>query len=84
MCGICVHCTLLVQVVGSGCSYSHDGGSGSAGESREACLWLGVRHTHKQALQIFSREIAPAGTGMGETEAGVCGFKSHSMQLSIL
>ena len=29
-------------------------------------MWLGVRHTHKEALNIFSREIAPAGTGMGE------------------
>ncbi|CAI8020918.1 hypothetical protein GBAR_LOCUS12463 [Geodia barretti] len=27
-------------------------------------MWLGVRHTHKQALGIFSRELAPAGTGM--------------------
>ena len=36
------------------------------GECKEVCMWLGVRHTHKEALNIFSREIAPAGTGMGE------------------
>ena len=30
-------------------------------------MWLGVRHTHKKALELFSREIAPAGTGMGES-----------------
>ena len=53
---------MFIQVVGSGCSYSHGADSG---ESKEVCLWLGVRHTHKKALGIFSREIAPAGTGMG-------------------
>ena len=51
-------------MVGSGCSYSHGGEPG--GEVKEVCMWLGVRHTHKEALSIFSRELAPAGTGMGE------------------
>ena len=50
--------------MGSGCSYSHGGEPG--GEVKEVCMWLGVRHTHKEALSIFSRELAPAGTGMGE------------------
>lgn len=54
-----------LQVVGSGCSYSH--GIDTGGDCREVCMWLGVRHTHKKALNIFSREIAPAGTGMGQS-----------------
>ena len=28
-------------------------------------MWLGVRHSHREALSLFSRELAPAGTGMG-------------------
>ena len=30
-------------------------------------LWFAVQHERKEALAIFSREIAPAGTGMGES-----------------
>lgn len=33
---------------------------------REAVLWLAVRHKERGALKLFSGEIAPAGTGMGE------------------
>ena len=29
-------------------------------------LWMGVKHQDKRALELFTREIAPAGTGMGE------------------
>lgn len=32
---------------------------------REAVLWMAVYHKQKEALEIFSREVAPAGTGMG-------------------
>ena len=32
--------------------------------TREAVLWLAVQHSRKEALEIFAREIAPAGTGM--------------------
>jgi len=35
-------------------------------ESREVFLWFAVSHSNKKALEIFSREIAPAGTGMGK------------------
>ncbi|MGH0145330.1 UNVERIFIED_CONTAM: hypothetical protein FKN15_002692 [Acipenser sinensis] len=31
---------------------------------REAVVWLAVRHSQKRALELFAREIAPAGTGM--------------------
>ncbi|MDE2429122.1 MAG: DUF1446 domain-containing protein, partial [Burkholderiales bacterium] len=38
----------------------------------EAVMWLAVSHVNKQALEIFSREIAPAGTSWapGTTGAG--------------
>lgn len=52
-------------MVGSGSSYSH---GGESSDCKEVCMWLGVRHTDKKALSIFSRELAPAGTGMGERE----------------
>ena len=29
-------------------------------------MWLAVTHRDKKALELFSREIAPAGTGMGK------------------
>lgn len=32
---------------------------------REAVLWLAVHHKQREAVEIFSKEIAPAGTGMG-------------------
>ena len=31
---------------------------------REVMMWLAVRHQSKKALELFSRELAPAGTGM--------------------
>ena len=34
--------------------------------SREGVMWLAVTHRDKKALELFSREIAPAGTGMGK------------------
>uniref|UniRef100_A0A671LGD2 Si:ch73-132f6.5 n=1 Tax=Sinocyclocheilus anshuiensis TaxID=1608454 RepID=A0A671LGD2_9TELE len=33
---------------------------------REAVVWMAVHHKQKKALELFSREVAPAGTGMGE------------------
>lgn len=38
---------------------------------REVILKVGVRHLDKRAVEIFSREIAPAATGMGQ---GISGF----------
>lgn len=35
-------------------------------DPREAVIWMAVHHKQKKALEFFSREIAPAGTGMGE------------------
>lgn len=33
---------------------------------REGVLWLAVHHQQRKALEIFSMEVASAGTGMGE------------------
>lgn len=33
---------------------------------RECTVWIAAHHKEKRALEILAREIAPAGTGMGE------------------
>ena len=53
----------LIQVIGSESSY---GPRAQLLDTREGALWLAVKHPQKKALEIFSREIAPAGTGMCE------------------
>ena len=55
--------SLTTQMIGSESSYGHSPSSSSS--PREVTLWMGARHQRKEALQIFAREIAPAGTGMG-------------------
>lgn len=51
-----------VQILGTESSYGCH--ACSSLNPREVVLWLGVRHQQKAALEIFAREIAPAGTGM--------------------
>ncbi|XP_069600203.1 uncharacterized protein [Ranitomeya imitator] len=41
--------------------------------AREAVIWLGVHHKQKKALEIFAREIAPAGTGMAPGLTAIVG-----------
>jgi len=41
--------------------------------TREAVLWFAVEHDQKAALDIFTREIAPAGTGMAPGLTGIVG-----------
>ena len=41
--------------------------------NREVILKVAVKHAQKRAVEIFSREIAPASTGMGQGIAGVMG-----------
>ncbi|CAL1541216.1 unnamed protein product [Lymnaea stagnalis] len=38
---------------------------------KDVLLWMAVTHRDKKALEFFSREIAPAGTGMAP---GLCGI----------
>ncbi|MCJ8747672.1 hypothetical protein PDJAM_G00155970 [Pangasius djambal] len=42
-------------------------------ELREAVLWMAVHHKQKKALELFSREVAPAGTGMAPGLTGIVG-----------
>ncbi|TRY84903.1 hypothetical protein DNTS_002023, partial [Danionella cerebrum] len=40
---------------------------------REAVVWMAVHHTQKKALDFFSREVAPAGTGMAPGLTAIVG-----------
>ncbi len=58
-----------IEVLGSAYSY---GPHVQSGPLFEAVLWLAVAHPNKSALELFAREIAPAGTSWapGTTGAG--------------
>ncbi|KAG9347144.1 hypothetical protein JZ751_006071 [Albula glossodonta] len=53
-----------VQVLGAEDTYGPHANKNSG--PREAVVWMAVQHKQKKALELFSREIAPAGTGMGK------------------
>ncbi|HEX4506156.1 MAG TPA: acyclic terpene utilization AtuA family protein [Alphaproteobacteria bacterium] len=57
-----------IEVLGAEATY---GPHGRASGVREVILKVGVRHMDKRAVDIFTREIAPAATGMGQ---GISGF----------
>lgn len=59
-----------IHIVGSEASY---GRAARKVDPKEVMLWLGVRHRQKKALEIFSREIAPAGTGMAPGQTTLVG-----------
>uniref|UniRef100_UPI00398E3876 uncharacterized protein lratb.1 isoform X2 n=1 Tax=Pristiophorus japonicus TaxID=55135 RepID=UPI00398E3876 len=61
-----------VQILGSEETY---GGQAvkRTDNPREAVIWLAVHHMQKKALELFSREIAPAGTGMAPGLTGIVG-----------
>ncbi|MCP3022416.1 acyclic terpene utilization AtuA family protein [Cupriavidus basilensis] len=47
----------------------------------EAVMWLAVTHPDKRALEMFAREIAPAGTSWSPGTTGVGGRPSVSMAI---
>ncbi|GAB7543002.1 acyclic terpene utilization AtuA family protein [Cupriavidus sp. 8B] len=47
----------------------------------EAVMWLAVTHPDKRALELFAREIAPAGTSWSPGTTGVGGRPSVSMAI---
>uniref|UniRef100_A0A1A7WCC7 Acyclic terpene utilisation N-terminal domain-containing protein n=1 Tax=Iconisemion striatum TaxID=60296 RepID=A0A1A7WCC7_9TELE len=53
-----------IQVLGAEDTY---GPHARCKDSREAVVWIAVHHRQKKALEVFSREVAPAGTGMGKS-----------------
>ncbi|XP_010707732.1 uncharacterized protein LOC100546750 [Meleagris gallopavo] len=62
-----------IQVLGSEDTYGPHARRSIDGGPREAVIWLAVHHKQKEALEIFSKEIAPAGTGMAPGLTGVIG-----------
>lgn len=59
-----------VEVLGGESTY---GAQSRAQGAREVVLKIGVRHTHKEALQIFAKEIYPAATAMAQGLTGFAG-----------
>ncbi|XP_070553527.1 uncharacterized protein [Ptychodera flava] len=60
--GIADYTDTLIQVVGSEQTYGPNAYMDN--NPREVMLWLAAHHSDKRALEILSREVAPAGTGM--------------------
>ncbi|MDP9527482.1 acyclic terpene utilization AtuA family protein [Pseudomonas protegens] len=59
-----------IELLGSEATY---GPHGRRQDSREVVIKLAVRHPHKAALVLFSREIAQAATGMAPGLTGIVG-----------
>ncbi|XP_040037370.2 uncharacterized protein LOC120822080 isoform X2 [Gasterosteus aculeatus] len=59
-----------IQILGAEDTYGADARCQS---SREAVIWMAAHHKQKKALEIFAREIAPAGTGMAPGLTGIVG-----------
>ncbi len=59
-----------IEVLGSEASY---GAQSRALDTREAVLKIAVRHSSKDALKIFGREIYPAATAMAQSLTGFSG-----------
>lgn len=59
-----------IELLGSEATY---GPHGQHQDSREVVIKLAVRHPNKQALILFSREIAQAATGMAPGLTGIVG-----------
>ncbi|XP_051982615.1 uncharacterized protein LOC127643778 [Xyrauchen texanus] len=59
-----------IQVLGAEDTYGpHAVNTGS----REVVIWMAVHHKQKKALEFFSREVAPAGTGMAPGLTAIVG-----------
>lgn len=61
---------VCIELLGSEATY---GAHGRRQDSREVVVKLGVRHAKKEALILFSREIAQAATGMAPGLTGIVG-----------
>ncbi|XP_029283341.1 uncharacterized protein LOC115005596 isoform X2 [Cottoperca gobio] len=82
-----------VQVLGAEDTY---GPNARRQDGREVVLWMAVHHKQKKALELFAREVAPAGTGMAPGLTGIVGgrprvspvlkpffFLQHKAQLKV-
>jgi hypothetical protein len=61
---------VCIELLGSEATY---GARGQRQDAREVVVKLGVRHAKKEALILFSREIAQAATGMAPGLTGIVG-----------
>ena len=61
---------VCIELLGSEATY---GPRGQRADTREVVVKLGVRHAKKEALILFSREIAQAATGMAPGLTGIVG-----------
>lgn len=59
-----------IQVLGAEDTYGPHAVNASP---REAVVWMAVHHKQKKALEFFSREVAPAGTGMAPGLTAIVG-----------
>src|SRR5690606_1535192 len=59
-----------IELLGTEATY---GPHGKRGDTREVIIKLGVSHAKKEALVLFSREIAQASTGMAPGLTGIVG-----------
>lgn len=59
-----------VEVLGAEATY---GPHARTTRNREVIVKIAARHKLKRAMEIFSKEIAPATTGMGQGSAGIMG-----------
>ncbi|XP_043919433.1 uncharacterized protein LOC122794902 [Protopterus annectens] len=66
-----------VQILGSESTYGPNARMVGDNGPREAVVWLAVHHSQKKALEIFSREVAPAGTGMAPGLTAVVGGRPN-------
>ncbi|XP_074922845.1 uncharacterized protein LOC116824066 [Chelonoidis abingdonii] len=67
------YCAVNIQILGSEDTYGPHAKKKIGDGPREAVIWLAVHHKQKKAVEIFSREIAPAGTGMAPGLSAVVG-----------
>ncbi|VXC01111.1 conserved hypothetical protein [Pseudomonas sp. 8AS] len=61
---------VCIELLGSEATY---GSRGQRQDTREVVVKIGVRHAKKEALILFSREIAQAATGMAPGLTGIVG-----------
>lgn len=61
---------VCIELLGSEATY---GPRGQRSDTREVVVKIGVRHAKKEALILFSREIAQAATGMAPGLTGIVG-----------
>ncbi|XP_053114086.1 uncharacterized protein LOC128328277 isoform X1 [Hemicordylus capensis] len=62
-----------IQILGSEETYGPHARKNIDDGPREVVIWLAVLHKQKKAVEIFSREIASAGTGMAPGLTGIVG-----------